>query len=107
MRNPVTLVIQNAARFGSGENMYNLKSLFPEVGYYKILNQDPIERRMFAETLNISSSLLPYITNFSVGSGLIISQSSNIPFTDNMGEVLNGPGPMMEFFELGKERLSL
>lgn len=101
MQNPLTIVIQNSALFGRGEDMYSLQSLFSEIGYYKFLNQGPVERSMYANALNIPNSLLPYITNAAVGSGLIISQSSNVPFTDNAKDIASNPKPMLDFFDPG------
>lgn len=99
MQNPLTIVIQNSALFGRGEDMYSLQSLFGEIGYYKFLNQGPVERTMYANALNIPNSLLSYITNVAVGSGLIISQSSNVPFTDNAKDIASDPKPMLRFFD--------
>ena len=86
LQNPITSVVANSAVFASGELRYSLISLFPFVGYYKLLNQGPVERRMYADALNIQPSLLPFLTNSGVGKGLIVSSSMTVPFTDNMRE---------------------
>lgn len=87
LQNPITIVVQNSAMFSAGGNSYSLTSLFPEIGYYKFLNQGPIERKMYADSLNIQPSLLPYITNSGVGKGLIVSSSLTVPFTDNAKDI--------------------
>jgi len=84
--NPITLVVQNAALFGQGELKYSLTGLFPYIGYYKLLSQGPVERRLFTDCLSIQGSLVPYITNAGVGKGLLISSSATVPFNDNMKE---------------------
>lgn len=87
LQNPITIVVQRSAMFSDGENGYALKTLFPEIGYYKLLNEGPIERKMYADALNIQPSLLPYVTNAGIGKGLIISSSTTVPFTDNLKEI--------------------
>lgn len=87
LQNPITIVVQNSAVFGAGGNKYALESILPEIGYYKFLNQGPVERKVYADALNIQPSLLPYITNSGVGKGLIVSSSLTVPFTDNIKDV--------------------
>ena len=86
LQDPITLVVQNSALFGNAADKAKLTGLFPQVGYYKLLSQGPIERSLYTDTLNIQPSLVPYITNSGVGRGIIVSNHMTVPFNDNAEE---------------------
>lgn len=53
----------------------------------KLLNQGPVERKKYAELLDIPNALLPYISNVEPGKGIIITPSGNVAFNDNWTEL--------------------
>ncbi len=84
LKNMVTYVVQDAVGLmGSIAGKVALEKFLLESGYVKLLNAGPVERKALAEMLNISNSLMPYITNVEHGQGLIITQSGTVPFDDN------------------------
>ena len=52
------------------------------VDYYKLLAQGPIERRTYAEKLNIPNSLVYYLTDREPGEGVINTPADNVAFND-------------------------
>lgn len=85
-----TLVIQSAVQLINDNRIY-LDMVISAIEYIKLLNQGPIERRYFAEKLNIPNSLLSYITNVEPGEGLLITSTNNIAFDDSFVEDENNP----------------
>lgn len=93
----MTMVVQNSVKlFSDNKTSIRLEELLNICGYFKLLNQGAIERRKYAEILNIPNSLVNYITNVDFGKGLIITPSSNVAFDDNFLEETN------KFYELFK-----
>lgn len=84
LQNIYTQVIQSSVElFTDNATSYRLKDLIYIMGYFKLLNQGAIERRRFAELLNIPNSLVNYITSAELGKGIICTASSNIAFDDS------------------------
>ena len=63
------------------------EGLVQGMGYVKLLNQGPVERKRFAELLSIPNALLPYVSNVEPGKGIIITPSGNAAFNDNYTEL--------------------
>lgn len=84
LKNIFTCVLQSAVKlFTDNATRFRTADLVNTVGYHKLLNQGAIERKQFAEILNISNSLINYITSAELGKGIILTSSSNIAFDDS------------------------
>ena len=80
---PVTMVLNEPVKVVADEDaVIELEYLLKKVSLFKILSMGPIERKYFAEKLNIPSILVPYITDREPKEGIIISPSLNIAFND-------------------------
>ncbi|MCR4763460.1 MAG: hypothetical protein K5696_08005 [Lachnospiraceae bacterium] len=83
-----TLVIDNSVKLlGQPVSAIALERIAQGAGYIKLLNLGPIERRRYAEILNLPNALLPYISNVEPGKGIIVTPASNIAFNDNYTEL--------------------
>ena len=95
-----TIVINNAAKLiTSDESLFNFEEVVNSIGYFKLLNQGPIERKKYIELLNIPTSLTNYISNTEPGEGLIITPYTNIAFDDSFAPEGN------DFYELFKKEV--
>ena len=56
------------------------------MNYFKLFGLGPIERKQFIEKLNIADTLIPYIADREPGEGIILTSTSNIAFTDRLGD---------------------
>ena len=82
-----TVVIQDAVQlFNHPVTGLALEDIVIGSGYAKLMNTGPIERKRFAELLNIPNALLPFISNVEPGKGVIITSASNIAFDDSFLE---------------------
>ena len=80
---PFTMTIQNCALLVANDNAkIELEYFLEKIEYFKILSMGVIERRIFKDKLNISNSIIPYITDKEPGEGIIITPTSNIAFND-------------------------
>ncbi|MBO5352869.1 MAG: hypothetical protein J6A77_06180, partial [Lachnospiraceae bacterium] len=88
IRNVVTVLVQDAVGLMAANvsSAIAVEELVSSCGYVKLLNQGPIERKRFADVLNIPNALLPYITYVEPGQGLIVTPVSNVAFNDNFLE---------------------
>ena len=81
---PVTMVLNEPVKAVADEDaVIELEYLLKKVSLFKILSMGPIERKYFAEKLNIPRILVPYITDREPKEGIIISPSLNIAFNDH------------------------
>ena len=83
-----TISIGNTVRLlGKPATAVALENLVQTMGYVKLLNQGPVERKRYAELLDIPNALLPYISNVEPGKGIILTPSGNVAFNDNFTEL--------------------
>jgi len=83
-----TISIGNTVRIlGKPATAVALENLVQTMGYVKLLNQGPVERKRYAELLDIPNALLPYISNVEPGKGIILTPSGNVAFNDNFTEL--------------------
>lgn len=84
IKNVLTMVIQSSVKlFTDNTATYWLEDLIKGVGYHKLLNQGAIERKKYTEILNISNTLVNYITAAELGRGIILTSANNCVFDDN------------------------
>ena len=84
----VTATLGNVVRIiGEPSAAVAFEGLVQSMGYVKLLNQGPVERKRFAELLSIPNALLPYVSNVEPGKGIIITPSGNAAFNDNYTEL--------------------
>ena len=84
----VTIVLGETVKLiGKPATAIALESVVEAMGYVKLLNQGPVERKKYAELLDIPNALLPYISNVEPGKGIIITPSGNVAFNDNWTEL--------------------
>ena len=84
LENVFTLVIQSSVRlFTDNAASYRFCEFINQMGYEKLLNQGPIERKRYTELLNIPNSLANYITAMEPGKGILCTPSSDAAFNDN------------------------
>ena len=82
-KSSLTVVIQEAVRiFANMDASIEYNYFLENVDYYKLLAQGPIERRTYAEKLNIPNSLVYYLTDREPGEGVIITPAENVAFND-------------------------
>lgn len=86
-RTIVTVIIQDAVGIIADISpCIALEMFVKSLGYIKLLNLGPIERKKLVETLNIPNALIPYISNVEPSKGLILTSASSVPFDDNFLE---------------------
>ena len=56
------------------------------MNYFELFGLGPIERKQFIEKLNVADTLIPYIIDREPGEGIILTSTSNIAFTDRLGD---------------------
>ena len=84
----VTVSIGNTVKLlGQPSTAVALENTVQAMGYVKLLNQGPVERKRYAELLDIPNALLPYISNVEPGKGIILTPSGNVAFNDNFSEL--------------------
>ncbi len=84
MQTVVTLVLQDSVKLiNSPVAIMAFEDVIRNSGYFKLLNQGPVERHKFIDLLAIPQALVPYISNVEPGKGIIITSSSNMAFDDN------------------------
>lgn len=83
-----TMVVQDSIVLFNTSN-HDFENMLQEAGYIKLLNQSVIERKKYVELLNIPNPLISYISNVGIGKGIIITNSSNIPFDDSYVDTEN------------------
>ncbi len=84
LQDVLTMVIQSSVKlFTDKSTSFRLEDVVNAAGYYKLLNQGAIERKRYSEILNISNSLVNYITSAELGKGIILTSASNYAFDDN------------------------
>ncbi len=80
----LTMVVQSSVKlFTDNTTTFRLEDLVNTCGYFKLLNQGAIERKKYTELLNISNSLVNYITSAELGKGIILTSASNLAFDDS------------------------
>lgn len=80
-----TMVVENSMEcFANSETDIAFEELIQACGYFKLLNLGPLERRKYAELLNIQPSLLKYVSNVEPGKGLILTSASDFAFDDSL-----------------------
>ncbi len=80
----LTMVVQSSVKlFTDNSTTFRLEDLVNACGYFKLLNQGAIERKKYTELLNISNSLVNYITSAELGKGIILTSASNLAFDDS------------------------
>lgn len=98
IKSVLTMVIDDATKLIANDNtLYTFEEVINNIGYFKLLNQGPIERKKYTELLNIPNSLVNHITNMEPGKGLIITAYTNIAFDDSFVEDA--------FYDLFKEHI--
>lgn len=84
MRVVTTFVVQSSVLlFAKDSTAVYFEEFLRVCNYFKLLNQGAIERKRYMDILNISGSLLPYITNQTPGKGVILTPASNVAFDDS------------------------
>ncbi len=84
MQTVITLVLQDSIRLiNSQSSVLAFEEVVRNSGYFKLLNQGPVERHKFIDLLAIPQALVPYISNVEPGKGIIITASSNMAFDDS------------------------
>ena len=84
MQSVLTLVLQESIKLiNSPTSLMAFEDIIRNSGYFKLLNQGPIERHKYIDLLGIPQALVPYITNTEPGKGIIITSSSNLAFDDS------------------------
>ena len=79
-----TFVVQSSIKlFADSQTSFRYEDFVNVLGYFKLLNQGAIERKKYTEILNISNSLVNYITSAELGKGIIMTTSSNVAFNDS------------------------
>lgn len=100
LQNVFTSVIQSSVKLFADNSMsFRFEDFINEVGYYKLLNQGAIERKKYTEILNITNSLVNYITSAELGKGIILTPASNVAFDDNFYGSEEIPGTLYELFK--------
>jgi len=85
VRSILTFVIDETYRIiDNTEANVTLEILLKDSGFIKLLSLDPIERDFFTNTCNIPYSLRSHISNKGLSQGLILTDSSSIPFDDSV-----------------------
>jgi hypothetical protein len=80
---PLTMVVQDSVRvIANADASIEYDYFLTLINYFKLMTQGPIERRKYIDKLNISESLIPYITDREPGEGIIITPSSDVAFND-------------------------
>ena len=80
----LTFVLQDSVRLINSQiTIMAFEDMVRNAGYFKLLNQGPVERHKFTELLDIPQALVPYISNVEPGKGIIITSSSNMAFDDS------------------------
>ena len=84
MQTVITLVLQDSIRLiNSQSSIMAFEDVVRNSGYFKLLNQGPVERHKYIDLLAIPQALVPYISNVEPGKGIIITASSNMAFDDS------------------------
>lgn len=84
MQTVITLVIQDSIKLINSQNsIMAFEDVIRSSGYFKLLNQGPVERHKYIDLLAIPQALVPYISNVEPGKGIIITASSNMAFDDS------------------------
>ncbi len=84
MQTVLTLVLQDSVRLiNSQSSIMAFEEVVRNSGYFKLLNQGPVERHKFIDLLAIPQALVPFISNVEPGKGIIITASSNMAFDDS------------------------
>ena len=84
MRVVTTFVVQSSVLlFAKDSTAVYFEEFLRACNYFKLLNQGAIERKRYMDILNISGSLLPYITNQTPGKGVILTPARNVAFDDS------------------------
>lgn len=90
MQTVITLVIQDSIKLINSQNsIMAFEDVIRSSGYFKLLNQGPVERHKYIDLLAIPQALVPYISNVEPGKGIIITASSNMAFDDSFLEKNN------------------
>lgn len=90
LRIPITFVIENIVHiFANQDASMEFDYLINQMNYFKLMGLGPIERKKLVEKLNIADALIPYITDREPGEGIILTSTSNVPFTDRLGNKNN------------------
>lgn len=101
MENVLTTVVQSSVKIFTDSSSYRYEDYLQVLGYFKLLSHGPIERKKYMNLLNIPGTLLNYMASGELGKGVILTQSSNYSFDDNLGleEGYNGS----DFYDLFKD----
>lgn len=84
MRVVTTFVVQSSVLlFAKDNTAVYFEEFLRACNYFKLLNQGAVERKRYMDILNISNSLIPYITNQTPGKGVILTPASNVAFDDS------------------------
>lgn len=84
MRVVTTFVVQSSVLlFAKDSTAVYFEEFLRACNYFKLLNQGAVERKRYMDILNISNSLIPYITNQTPGKGVILTPASNVAFDDS------------------------
>ena len=102
MENVLTTVVQSSVKiFTDSSSSYRYEDYLQVLGYFKLLSHGPIERKKYMNLLNIPGTLLNYMASGELGKGVILTQSSNYSFDDNLGPEEEGDGS--DFYDLFKD----
>lgn len=83
LQNVFTGVAQSSVRMFTDSGVsYRLEDFLQTLGYFKLLNHDPIERRKYMDILNIPGSLVNFMAGAELGRSIILTQSANYSFDD-------------------------
>lgn len=83
LQNVFTVVAQSSVRMFTDSGVsYRYEDFLQVLGYFKLLNHDPIERRKYMDILNIPGSLVNFMAGAELGRGIILTQSANYSVDD-------------------------
>lgn len=83
LQNVFTAVAQSSVRMFTDSGVsYRYEDFLQVLGYFKLLNHGPIERRKYMDILNIPGSLVNFMAGAELGRGIILTQSANYSVDD-------------------------
>jgi len=79
----ITCVVQDAVHIlAEVDPTIEFNYFLEKIEFFKLLTQGPIEKRAYADKLNIPSSLVQYLSDREPGEGILITPMENVAFND-------------------------
>lgn len=81
---PFTMTISDAAKiYANNVSKIEVDYVLSKCAYFKFMSLGVIERKEIVNKMNISNSLVPYLTERDAGQGVVITPSISAPFNDH------------------------